>query len=240
MADTWADSQRMAEAAADSSVQLTFNHQRRFGPRWQRAGELLEEGAIGDLTRVGIGGKNLYDYGTHLIDLVNGYNGERGAEWVLGQVHYDDENVRYGVHNENQAVALWGYDNGVHAFTGTGSDTGSKAMGCHVRLVGTEGTIEVNPDTDAYLRYRSHDTDGWLESKPESDTHDITRAIEHVLATLGTGEDNRLSAERALRATEIIFSAWESARTHQRIDLPLEFGGNALTEMVESGDLTPS
>lgn len=42
-----------------------------------------------------MGGKNLYDFGSRLIDLANGFDGERGAEWILAQVHYDDENVRY-------------------------------------------------------------------------------------------------------------------------------------------------
>ena len=43
MADTWADCERMAAAAADADVQLTFNHQRRFDPRCRSAKDLLDE-----------------------------------------------------------------------------------------------------------------------------------------------------------------------------------------------------
>ena len=106
-------------------------------------------------------------------------------------------------------------------------------------MVGTNGTIEVHPDGDAALRYRSDDTDGWVEESPTADATAITLALEHVMECLSTGEEPLLSAENALRATEIIFGAWESARQRERIDFPLEYGGNALTEMVDSGDLTP-
>jgi predicted dehydrogenase len=239
MADTWEDSKRMAARADETGIQLTFNHQRRMGAAWQRADDLLADGRIGDLTRIGVGGKNLFDFGSHLIDLANGYNGERGADWVLSQVHYSEADVRYGTHNENQAVALWEYDNGVHAFAATGKGTGGDATGCLVRLVGTDGTIEVKPDTDGLIRYRSSDTDGWVTESPENDDDKITLALAHVLECLSTGDDPVLSADNALRATEIIFGAWESARKRERIEFPLEYGGNALTEMVESGDLVP-
>jgi len=239
MADTWGDSQRMAAEAADAGVQLTFNHQRRLAPEWRRATEVLESGRVGDLTRIGVGGKNVFDFGSHMVDLANGFNGERDAEWVLAGVHYDDENERYGVHNENQAVATWEYENGVRAFASTDSDVGSTAAGCLLRLVGTNGTIEVHPDGGPTLRYRADDTDGWIHEDPESDMPSITLAIEHVLETLGTDEEPVLSVHRALRATETIFGIWESARRRERVDFPLEYGGNALSAMVESGELNP-
>ncbi|WP_335343118.1 Gfo/Idh/MocA family oxidoreductase [Halomontanus rarus] len=55
MADTWADCKRMADAADDHGVQLTFNHQRRFSPQWQEATRLLEDGVVGDVERVEMG-----------------------------------------------------------------------------------------------------------------------------------------------------------------------------------------
>ncbi|GAB3033442.1 Gfo/Idh/MocA family protein [Natronobiforma cellulositropha] len=242
MAHTWAESQRMAAVAADADVQLTFNHQRRFGPQWVRARDLLESGAIGDLERVEVGGKNLFDYGSHLIDLANAFAGERGAEWVFGQVHYTEADVRYGVHNENQALACWGYGNGVHALASTGHGSGADLVGCEQRLLATAGTIEINPDgTDASLRYRADETDGWREESPDADceTPLITLAIEDVLAALDSGREPETSAAKALRATEIIFAAWASARRRERLSLPLEDGGNALTELVDAGELTP-
>ncbi|MCU4742442.1 Gfo/Idh/MocA family oxidoreductase [Natronoglomus mannanivorans] len=239
MAHTWSGSKRMVEAAHEYDVQLTFNHQRRFHPTWQKASSLLEDGVIGELERVEIGGKNLYDFGSHLFDLCNHFAGEREAEWVMGQIHYTEEDVRYGVHNENHGLASWSYDNGVHGIASTGYGSGADVIGASQRLVGSEGIIEIQPDgVDADVRYRNEETGGW-ESFELEGAFAIGRAIEHVCECLESGEQPVLSGDHALRATEIIFAVWESARQRSRIDLPLEAEGNALTELVEAGELSP-
>ncbi len=239
MADSWEGSKRMAEAADENDVQLTFNHQRRFDPTWQEASRLVSEGAIGEVERVEMGGKNLYDFGSHLIDLCNHFVGERGAEWVLGQVHYDEEDVRYGVHNENQGLAIWSYGDGVHGLASTGYGSGADAIGAHHRILGSEGAIEVAPDDDnADVRYKTDMGEGWEELETEG-APAIERAITHAIDCLDSSEEPVISASHALRATEIIFATWESARRRGRIELPLQDGGNALTEMVEAGDLSP-
>jgi len=236
MADTWADCRAMAEAADENGVQLTFNHQRRFGENWREAKRILDDGEIGELRRVEMGGKNLLDYGTHLMDLCHFYNDERGAEWVLNQVDYREEDVRYGTHNENQALALWGYENGVHGIASTG-DEGWPAVGCHNRIVGTEGEIEVATDDGTDLRVTRAG-----EGTEEYDLDDddlIPKAISHVVDCLESGEQPELSAEHGLRVCEVIFGAWESARRRGRVDFPLDAEGNSLTELVESGALNP-
>ena len=42
----------MVAVCEERGVQLTFNHQRRFGRPFNRAKELLDSGVIGELTRV--------------------------------------------------------------------------------------------------------------------------------------------------------------------------------------------
>ncbi|MFC4987881.1 Gfo/Idh/MocA family protein [Saliphagus infecundisoli] len=239
MADTWEGSKRMARAAEENDVQLTFNHQRRFDPTWQEASRLVSDGVIGEVERVEMGGKNLYDFGSHLIDLCNHFVGEREAEWVLGQVHYDEEDVRYGVHNENQGLAMWSYGEGVFGLASTGYGSGADAIGAHHRILGTEGVIEVASDeNEADVRYKTDTGGGWEEIDTEG-APAIERAISHAIDCLESGEEPVISADHALRATEIIFAAWASARRRGRIELPLEEGGNALTEMVETGELAP-
>ena len=241
MADTWEGSKRMAKVAEENGVQLTFNHQRRFDPTWQEASRLVSEGTIGEVERVEMAGKNLYDFGSHLVDLCNHFVGECGAEWVLGQVHYDEEDVRYGVHNENQGLAIWSYGNGVHGLASTGYGSGADAIGAHHRILGSEGVVEVAPDDadDVDVRYKTDAGEGWETIETEREFA-IKRAIAHAIDCLESGEDPVISADHALRATEIIFAAWESARRRGRIELPLEEGGNALTEMVEAGELSPA
>ena len=236
MATTWSDAKAMAAAADEAGVQLTFNHQRRFEPPWREAKRLLDDGAIGDLRRLEMGGKNVFDYGSHLVDLSNMFNDERAPEWVLGQVDYREANVRYGAHNENQALAQWAYDNGVHCLAATGH--GAELVGCHNRLVGEAGEILVQPDEGSALQLRRADDESFdAVDLPDGDA--LASAIRHVVASYDRGEEPELSAARALRSTEVIFGVWESARRRGRVEFPLEIDDNPLEAMVESGALAP-
>jgi UDP-N-acetylglucosamine 3-dehydrogenase len=242
MADTWGASRLMAQECRRRGVQLTFNHQRRFSPRWRRAKELLDEGRIGALRRVETGCPNLYDWGTHAVDLANWYNDQRQIEWVLANVDYRTEQVLFGEHNENQALVLWEYENGVHGVASTG-EVGSRAVGCLHRLVGAEGTIEVcgGGGDGPPLRLRRHGGPGWerVDVPDESFERAVGRAIADAVQSLETGEEPALSARRALDATELIFGAYESARRRGRVEFPLDVDDNPLAAMVEAGDLRP-
>src|SRR5207248_4416926 len=62
MAASWGAARLMAQECARRGVQLTFNHQRRFGAPFQGARTLLGRGAIGDLVRLEVGcPEDIYD-----------------------------------------------------------------------------------------------------------------------------------------------------------------------------------
>lgn len=237
MADTWGDSRRMAQLCQEADVQLTFNHQRRFDPRWREAKRLLDDGAIGDLERLEMGGKNLFDFGTHIVDLCNYYNDERDPEWVLAGLDYREKDVRYGSHNENQAVALWEYENGLNVFASTGKGPGSDVVSGTNRLIGTDGVIEVQGEEP--LRVRRAGQADW-ESIEIPEVNAIARGIEHVVECLDTGEEPELGANNALRAMKIIFGAYESVRSRRRVEFPLEIDDNPLEALVDAGELNPA
>ncbi|MDX1745174.1 MAG: Gfo/Idh/MocA family oxidoreductase, partial [Halobacteriales archaeon] len=161
MATTWGDCRRMAEACEDAEIQLTINHQRRLGPIFRKAKAVLEEGTIGELERIECSAKNLFDDGTHLFDLSTFYTDGEPVEWILAGLDYREENLWFGAHNENQAIAQWRYENGVFGIIGTGES--NDAFGPRIALSGTDGRIEVGADDTSPLRYRSSDTSGWRE-----------------------------------------------------------------------------
>ncbi|WP_306061586.1 Gfo/Idh/MocA family protein [Natronococcus wangiae] len=237
MADTMAASRRMVEVCADRGVQLTFNHQRRVATPSRRAAELVEEGAVGDVARVELATKNLFDAGTHLIDLCNAILGDRPAAWVMGQIDYREENVRYGVHNENQAFARWQYEDGTDAIIATGDK--NPLIACDVRVAGTEGELELNPDGDAQLRVKTDDSAAWDEIDTGEPLADIPAAVDDIVRGLETDEEPQLSGRRALATTEIILGCYESVRRRERVELPLSIDDNPLVSMVESGELSP-
>lgn len=266
MAETWGDCRRMARVCHDQEVQLTFNHQRRFGIPFRKAKALLDDGTIGKLRRIEFAAENLYDAGSHSFDLCNYYADQASVEWVLAGIDYRDTNVWFGTHNENQGLAQWKYETGVFGLASTGR--GASFVDCYLRLVGKEGVIEIGVDDGPMLRVRRGqagrwdvlDTDGENLHGPSSNlvragarklagrfsgrledaltpTTYVDRAIENVVGTVDTRGESELSAENALQANELIFAGWESARRRGRVDLPLTIDDNPLAAMVESGQL---
>lgn len=266
MATTWGDCREMVRVCEEAGVQLTINHQRRFGTPFRRAKSLLDDDAIGSLQRIEVAEANLYDAGCHLFDLCGYFTEQAVPSWVLAQVEYSEENLWFGAHNENQAVAQWRYEDGTFGLASTGP--GHSFVGCYLRLRGDDGSIEIGVDDGPALRLTnpgapsgtSIDTDGedvhgppspglmaaavgrvasrvpGVEAPTGAPSY-IDRAIDEIVHSLRTGQKSELVAAHALQATELIFASWESARRPGRIDLPLEIDDNPLDAMVEAGDL---
>lgn len=252
---TWEAAEQMVEVCDDEGVQLTFNHQRRFGKPYRMAKELLDAGEIGRLERVEMAAPNFYDYGSHSVDLCNYFNDEARAEWVISQLDYREEDVWFGVHNANQTLATWKYENDVYGLAATG--VGASLVDSHNRLVGSKGVIEIGPGfpntlADDVLRIKRDTDEEWecIDTEGEG-IHKtsfgdrefgrvyINRAIADVVNALENGGESELSAHKARNATEIIFAAWESSRRHGRVKLPLDIEDNPLDAMMERGELTP-
>ena len=239
MATTWGDARLMAQEASRRDVQLTFNHQRRFSPVWREPKLALEEGVIGDLERVEVGTSTLLDNGTHHIDLAHMYADEAPVEWVIGQVDYREEHVKYGAHNENQGLVQWAYENGVQGIATTGFGSDGVGEGVRHRLHGSDGTIEIRPWGETNVRVRQDGGDWSTLVEDVEHSAPVPPAIDHVVDCLRDGVEPEFSARRALSVTEVIFAAWESSRRRGRVDLPLRIDDNPLEAMVESGALDP-
>ena len=243
MADTWGGSKRMAEAARAAGVQLTFNHQRRYGAPYVLAKQMLEDGEIGDLVRQECECGNIYDSGTHFMDMFSFFNRETPARWVIGQIDYRTENLVFGAHCENQQVVLTEYQNGVFGLIMTGAGQ-ARPVGAVNRLIGTHGEMLIGVPGGPALRVRRAGEREWSDV----DTHGesihgpgfIERALADVVDCFLNGRKCQLDAENALIVTEIIFGAYESSRRRGRVDFPLDIEDNPLRAMVESGDLKPA
>ena len=267
MATTWGDCRRMVRVCEEAGVQLTFNHQMRFGEPFAKAKELLDDGAIGTLHRIEFAEDDLFDNGTHLFDLCGYYTGYSPVEWVIAGLDYREENLLFDAHNENQAIAQWKYDSGAFGMASTGP--GSGFVDCYVRLVGTDGRIEIR-DADSPLHLLQDGRGAWKQIDTGGDAiynHSpgplkarleqaaevipfasaewvhtptyVERAIEAIVRSLRTGQSSGLEARNALAATELIFASWESVRRRARIEPPLEIDDNPLESMIDVGDLQP-
>ncbi len=247
MAATWGAARLMAQECARRDAQLTFNHMRRFGKPFTLARDLLCGGAIGALERIELGFPgDVYDIGSHWIDLCGMFVGEQPAAWVIGQVDYRFERRVFGVPSEGQALAHWQYPSGITATLLSGFGHGTTRF-WH-RLVGTAGTIEIGVPDEHSLRIR-REGDAWetLDTQGETvhGTSDANgtgyheRAVADAVGALLAGREPELSARRALNATEIVFAIYESSRRRGRVDLPLTIEDHPLVSMLENRDLSP-
>lgn len=235
MAPTWGEAKQMAAACDEHGVQLTFNHQRRFGHSYRKAKELLLDGAIGELKRLEAACDNLMDWGTHWFDMLNYYNDDTAVEWVLAQIDKRSEKSVFGLAVTDSAVSRFQFENGVAALLETG---GAMALGCQNRLIGSTGVIEVGAASWMDVRLRNEATRGWetIETARDDEwTGDIVRAIADAVDALLNQHEPELSARRALQATELIFASYESSRRRGRVDLPLGVDDSALLTMLAEG-----
>ena len=243
MALTYGESRTMLQLATQCGTQLTFNHQRRFGLPFRKTHELAKSGAIGKLIRMEAAVGDLYDGGTHWVDMLNYFNDEAPAEWVIGQIDCREVKLAFGAPCEYQSICHVKYRNGVYSIIITGGIC--QSAGPPFRLMGTDGIIEIgwSPNPGPMLRLWKRGAPDWeiVDCKNEN-LHGpgyIERAIADVVDCLKTGREPELCARHAMNATEIIFACYESSRRRARVDLPLEISDNPILSMIESGDLKP-
>ena len=239
MATTWGDAKRMKAAADANGTILTFNHQRRFLGPFQRAKEELAAGAIGELKRMEAQCGDMFDWGTHWLDMLFFFNNETPAEWVIGQIDSRTENRVFGADQENQAICHFKCRNGVRGLLVTGYEAD---LGTAIRLIGTEGVLEIGWD-NPWLRLRAKGDGDWRVIETLEGIHGniaIHRACADLIHALDhPGYKPLLSVDHAIQHTEVIYATYESSRRRGRVDLPLRADDSALIAMLEAGEIGP-
>jgi len=238
IAPTFGEAKEMVECCAKKGVQLTFNHQRRFGKPFRKAKELIETGAIGKLERIEMYTHNLYDWGTHWFDMMFYYNNEEPVEWVMGQVDGRGSMKIFDALVEGQGLSYLKFKNAVFGFMSTGF---GRSEACAHRICGSDGVIEVWVKNGPAVRLKNMETKGeWKTFEvglADDVKHDNIQTVLDLVVALKNKREPMLSGRKALAATELIFATWESARRRGRVDLPLNITDSPLVTMVEEGEL---
>jgi predicted dehydrogenase len=246
MARTWAGARAMAQVCGIYDTQLTIAHQRRFSEPVRETKRLLKTGEVGDLDRLETSFGNFFDNGTHAVDIAGYLVDEARGSWVLGQVDYTVEHVRYGVPHAKHAFVSWQYENGVHGISATG-DSAELSGGpfefdiydCAMRVVGTDGVIEITGD-DPGLRVR-RDGGDWETVGVDPEFLDLVdRGVDDAVDALDSGRDSELRAANALNTAEILLAGHESSRRRGRVELPLTgVYDHPLESLIEDGEVVP-
>ena len=225
MATTWGDAKALYQACQDHGVVITFCHQRRFESSFVKAKQLLDAGEIGQLYRLEGGCHNMFDWGTHWFDMFFFLNDDEPAEWVIAQIDVAERREVFAVPVDTGGVSWVRFRNGVEGLLTTGS---AMMDGPRIRLLGSEGAIEIMGSDNAPVRIRRRGAGDW---EPVT----LDAGVPAAQATTASVQD----LVEALQATELIFATYESSRRRGLVTLPLDVDDSALLTMLETGMIGP-
>lgn len=250
---SYGDAVAMAELAAVASVQLTVNLQRRFEPVHRFARAQLDDGAIGDLVSIEGYCPNLFDWGSHVVDLALFYRHDEPVEWVFGQVDVSTNRYVYGAFVETSSLTQAAWRDGVRATIATGREPATPILNREnplgLILQGRRGRIVVNGQECVVHRFGAEgvrfaspyasDPAGWDHGIDPAIFACTRDAVADLVDALETGAEPVLAARHALAGAEIVFATYESSRSRRRVPLPLDVFDNALTTGLDEGLWSP-
>ena len=232
----------MVDACDASGTKLIISHQRRFTPGWEKARQLIREGAIG--TPLFVTNKvadGLTNWGTHSIDGSRFVLDNPKASWVMGSVERRTDRYERDTAVEDACMGLVQFDGDLQLFIQ--SDLKREARGGRPFSNTRKRRIHGSHRTERPLAY---DQPRWLAGSRNR----ITRGskshwrlyqcspIRELLAWIeGDIDEHRNAGAIARDTVEIMMALYESARRNAVVNLPLDERSYPLERMIEEGKL---
>ena len=241
MAIGMARADRMVEACEANDVKLVISHQRRFTPGWEKAKELVEQGAIGEPLRADLRVKEgLANWGTHSIDGARFIFGDPKAQWVMGAVERRTDKHERDTAIEDACMGLIHFGPSLQFFIQ--SDLWDQNCDAGKFLLrGTEGLLHV---TETRLQLFNASTAGWTEvplglQEGDKAIGGNTNAAQtrELIEWIEGGPEHRGSGRKARDTVEVMMAMYESARQNKVIHLPLQEKEYPLEMMIKEGKL---
>lgn len=250
MAENLGRAEEMLVACGRNGVKLIIGNQRRFLPSYTLAHDLIAGGAIGAVkTMVAFGGRGLLNYSSHQTDMFRYLIGDDECEWVMGNVERKTDRWERGTRIEDNAVCLFQFNNGANALI-LADLTPEIYQGA--QIYGSEGTIQL---TTTQLQLLNGDTGGkWEMHQPDGQFYTVGKEgdrFEWIEGAAGQAneladwlegkvDNHRNEGTNGYKAAEMLMAVYESARCHEKVELPLQTRVNPLDLMVDSGHLAPT
>ena len=231
----------MVDVCEANDVKLAISHQRRFTPGWEKAKELVEDGAIGIPLRADLRVKEgLANWGTHSIDGARYILGDPVAEWVMGAVERRTNKFERDTAIEDACMGLIHFDGSLQFFIQSDLwDRNSDAGKFFIR--GTEGMLHI---TETVLKLFNAKTGGWkniglgLQEGDQAIGGNTNGAqTRELIEWIETGKESRGSGRIARDTVEVMMAMYESARHNKVIHLPMQEKDYPLDLMIDEGKL---
>jgi len=236
------EGQQMVDACRDAGVMLGLAVELCFVPKFVRAKELMESGAIGRVyqvhqreqhdgphspwffTRDEAGGGVLMDMGCHSIEVTRYVLGHPKPLAVYARMSNE---IHPHSELEDHCTVIVEFEGGINAILEP-SWALRGGMESHLNLFGTDGVLYSDLLRDTGMRMfsrtgTSEDPSSLMWSVPDPDwlwNNGYPQEMKHFLHCMQTGEKPRVSGEDGLAQLEITYAAYHSAATDKRVTLP--------------------
>lgn len=247
---------KIIDACRRGNVKLVVNHERRWDPLYKKTQAIVEEGSLGTLKAIygnvlsqsaprgnwedilpRIGGGPLLHDGTHLADMIRYFCGD--IDSINGSVKR--ENREYAT--ETTATAMMRTLSGVDVFIEAGGMR--EYFNFELDLHFQKGRVKIgNGIREYYTSETSTRYTGFRDlarkdfPKLTRDSDPFSGAILEVMNAIETDSEPKSSGVDGLKAMEIIFGIYHSARLGGRtVRFPLKFRGHPLKTMFRKGIL---
>ncbi len=247
IAHTLRDADEMLKACAKHQVKLMYAETICFSPKYVRAKQLVDEGAIGQLYMVKQGEKHsgphsdwFYDVkrsgGGSLMDM--GCHGIEWARWMYSKpkpksvfAHCQRVYHKERTQGEDNSVVILEFEGGGIAVI---EDSWAKhgGMDDRIELYGTEGVVycdllrgssmeTYSAKGYGYAVEKAGETRGWTFTVfEESHIYGFPHEMRHFVRCILNDETPMETGEDGRATLEIIYAAYESAGTGKRITWP--------------------
>lgn len=211
--------------AAKAGTRIVVAHQRRCDAYADAFRQVISEGTLGDNLQViaHVGDDwDILSWTTHWFDMAN-YLFEAPPAWVLAGMQIG-ENHRYKHAVEDASVVYADYGK-----RGSGLFLTGPGKGCSFRLHGDKGVARIGKtgiDCATFEGFRH-------VPFPAKSRVGFAGMLDQLITWMDGGPEARCSIGRSAVATEMAFAAQESARTGQKIELPLTRALFAPLEVVQ-------
>ena len=141
------DAHEMISVCKASDCELIICHQRRFENRYLKARELVFNGTIGKVISISTSSGDLFEDGTHAIDLMRYLIGDKKVKSVIGQVDFGDKKQIYGHLRDYAALGHILFEDNIQGIIITEElmrrISGRADASLSFQIVGEKGMLEV-------------------------------------------------------------------------------------------------
>ena len=177
------------------------------------------------------GGGQLYDTGSHLLDVVM-WTTDLIPKSVNAHMLYDDDDQRV----DKQAVLDVQFTNGAVASISVSGDV--PCVREHIHVWGAKGGFYINGDDWSTRDLTYINSDG-EESEPPLEDYETFNKAEAFVDVIRNGTTPPATPRDALKVTAVTEAAYESARTGRRVEIELSdigYSEETSTELTMNND----